>query len=223
MIRVGGAQNFQYDKLPCDWRPKGVSVLDISDIIWQSTYDAHATEYRIPPQVVAAIGGDRSGGATMRQPIKGFDQEGLAQIFRTTTKTSHRPRLRPSAPYIIGGIVGGVTIIGVAGGFVFFYRRRLHTFIRSGQWPRAEMDADGKADAEMEGNPVRLELPAPVKKFHEPYDKPVELCARDSDVPWKELKARDSDVPWEVLDGEGSTPTPPPPWEPPVTDVGVPF
>lgn len=43
--------------LGCDWKVKSVGVLDISDIIWGSVYDAHAPPYEVPSKVVSTIGG----------------------------------------------------------------------------------------------------------------------------------------------------------------------
>ena len=196
----------------------------MSELQWGSVYNAYAPDYRVPTKVVAAIGGDRNGGATATQPVNGFAHEDLAAMFEPPKKEmpSKSGRLRWSTKFIIGGTVGGVSMIAMAASVIFFYRRRLGDSISNREWPRAEIDGNGTAEAEMDAVQVPLELavPGPVK-FIEPYEHPLELCGRDSDVPWRELQPRDSDLPWEEL--EAKTCTPPPPWEPTVTEEGVPF
>ena len=209
MLTVGGHRYFNFTKQTCDWELKGVGVLDMSEVEWGSVYDANATDYRLPVRLVDTIGGDRMGKANMTQPLAGFEKEGLAQMFHGTV-TSKRKK-RSSIPFIVGGTIGGIAFLATIATFVFLYRRRLQNFITGGEWPPAEMDAKGQEKAEMGADPIRQELPpAPVNvKFIEPAPHPVELCVRESDLPWRELQARASD--------------PPPPWEPPVTDEGVPF
>lgn len=221
MITVGGARNFNYDRLPCDWKLKGVGVLDLSEITWGSVYDASDNEYKVPSRVVTTIGGNRDGGATMRQPLNGFDDEGLALMLNGTYAKAKKPaKKRLGGPFIAAYVVGSLAIFAVVGISVYFYRRRLQAAIGSKEWFRAEMDGEGRVEAETtERLPVQ-ELPAPIKCVR-PCSKPVELCARDSDLPWRELGGR-NDMPWNRSNRTSMT-TPPPPWEPPVTDLGIPF
>ncbi|KAL8735875.1 MAG: hypothetical protein Q9181_002653 [Wetmoreana brouardii] len=66
---------------PCDWETKGVGVLDLTSITWGSAYDAHAAAYGVPEKVLATIGGDSTGNATMTTPPAGFADAGLASLF----------------------------------------------------------------------------------------------------------------------------------------------
>ena len=230
MIKSGGARSFKFDSLPCDDRVSGISVLDISDGKWIDSYDSSPQDYLLPTQVVAAIGGNRTGGATKLRPDNGFDQDGLARLFsQKQVQTNRKRRLLPSAPFIIAGVLGSVAIIGVGGTFFFLYRRRLHAFLKTGNWP-AEMDGSDRLEkSEMDASPARTELPGPGVsatpiKYVEPCDQLVELCVSEGDLPWRELPPRESDIPWEELDVKGSFDAElSPAWEPPVTENGVPF
>lgn len=195
-------------------------MLDLSEMTWGSIYNASAHEYRVPNRVVSTIGGSRGGGATLLQPVNGFDDDGLARILNgtwTKPKTDRRKQL--TGPFIVAYAIGGVTIVGFAGLFVYFYRRRLQAAI--GSTFRAEMDGEARVEAETTERLPAQELPV-ASQCIRPCSKPVELCARDSDLPWRELQGRDSRMPWEWSSRTSIT-EPPPPWEPPVTEHGIPF
>ncbi|KAL9600538.1 MAG: hypothetical protein Q9179_003180 [Wetmoreana sp. 5 TL-2023] len=66
---------------PCDWETKGVGVLDLTTITWGSVYNAHAAAYGVPEKVLATIGGDSAGNATLTAPPAGFADAGLASLF----------------------------------------------------------------------------------------------------------------------------------------------
>ncbi|KAL9125788.1 MAG: hypothetical protein Q9217_005056 [Psora testacea] len=215
MITVGGASNMRYDEQPCDWETKGVGVLDMSDVTWGSIFHAGAPPYAVPTRVAAAIGGSGSGGATVRQPVGGFTQEGLARMFNVSWTPPPPPPpaphssasgKRPTTAAIIGGIIGGAVSLGLSISLTFFYRRRIHIFFTGEDLPVPEMDGmsfqemDGKAklEAEMMARNVCWELPA--------YEKPVELGSPSEHGIARGIKAND-----------------PPAWAPPVTDEGIPF
>lgn len=56
MITVGGATTSKV-ATDCDWETKGVGVLDMSSISWGSAYDANASPYTVPDDIVRAVGG----------------------------------------------------------------------------------------------------------------------------------------------------------------------
>lgn len=214
MITVGGARNMNYTKLPCDWEYKGVGVLDMSEVTWGSFFNASAPDYKVPTLLSRTIGGDGDGSASLRQPQAGFDQEGLARMFSvpwipkpgpgSPSNVSSASRRggganQAAAVRIIGGIIGGVTSLGLVGSIIFFYRRRLKGLFIDGSWPFEELDGQTKIEAELETTTKTppCELPA--------YE-PAELSG----------SVRATKEPTSAR-------TPPPRWAPPVTDEGVPF
>ena len=220
MITVGGASNYNYTKLPCDPQTKGVNVFDMSEPGWRSVFDANAPEYEVPTQVTAVIGGTGQGGSTMKEPIGGFEQEGLAQLFGVAwtpkptpqiTKSSDKnsPSDKSFAAPIIGGIVGGVALISITATIAFVYRRRIRCLFTGESWTFEEMDGEGRAEvegrgkmeAEMMANRVCWELAA--------FEGPVELSSN-------EVCGKNDKVVHHMGDD-------PPPWAPPVTDEGIPF
>lgn len=214
MITVGGASNINYTELPCDWEYEGVGVLDMSEVIWGSYFNASASDYKVPTLLSRTIGGDEGGNASLQQPQGGFDQEGLARMFNvpwipkpspgspSNTSSASPPSVgahRAATVPIIGGITGGVASLGLISSVMIFYRRRLKRLFIDGSWPFEELDGQMKAQAELETvtKTPRCELPA--------YE-PAELSG----------SARATMEP--VLPR-----TIPPLWAPPVTDEGVPF
>ena len=220
MITIGGASNYNYTRPPCDPQTKGVNVFDMSEGWWGSVYDAKAPDYEVPAKVTAVIGGTGQGGSTMKEPVGGFDQEGLARMFGVTWTPKPTPLInnpngknnsshQSSAAPIIGGIVGGVALISVTASLTFFYRRRIRSLFTDNAWPFEEMDGEGRVEAdgggkmelEMMANRVCWELPA--------FEKPVELGLNES-------REKDDKTVHNQSDD-------PPPWAPPVTDEGIPF
>ncbi|KAG8527054.1 uncharacterized protein KY384_008483 [Bacidia gigantensis] len=213
MILVGGTNSMNYTE-GCDWHTKGVGVMDMNEIVWGRVYDANAEDYQVPVNVSRRIGGDKNGGAAMRQPTLGFDQEGLAKIFNGTTKaktlqnatvTNTPSKMSPSntisKSIIVCTAVGAVALVGVTGSLVYLYRRGLYQIITKTEWPFVEMDGSGREDVEIMTNSVCWELPA--------MEKPVELAVRCSSSKFREKS--------------GKREVKPPSWVPPVTDEGVPF
>lgn len=48
MITVGGAANDDWHDAPCDWE-----TFDLSDLVWESVYDASAPAYAVPAPIAA--------------------------------------------------------------------------------------------------------------------------------------------------------------------------
>lgn len=64
LLTVGGTSSVGQTKgvsassgLGCDWEVKSVGILDVSDMVWGSVYDAKAPAYKVPQKVVSTIGG----------------------------------------------------------------------------------------------------------------------------------------------------------------------
>ena len=214
MITVGGASNMNYTELPCDWEYKGVGVLDMSEVIWGSFFNASASDYQVPTLVSRTIGGDGDGSASLREPQGGFDQEGLARMFSvpwiprpspgspSNTSSASPPgggTTRAATVPIVGGIIGGVTSLGLISSVMIFYRRQLKRLFIDGSWPFEELDGQMIAQAELEmvTKTPRCELPA-----YEPAE--LSSSTRATMEPTRSKK-------------------PPPRCAPPVTDEGVPF
>lgn len=132
----------------------------------------------------------------MTQPLGGFNQTGLEQLFRAPTNGSSHPVFNPttssptsatsakshpaisasSAPSashpshfiapIAGGVAGGVALLGLAIAG-FFYRKRLRFFVIGGQWPSEELDGEIIVRQEIMDKENICELPA--------TEKPIEL------------------------------------------------
>lgn len=115
--------------------------------IW-AQYQPNLTTYIVPTDILTAVGGHNTGGATKTTPVSGFDAPDLAvqmertaksgtrtatrQVGSTTTKppssSSHTSTPSPSlsAGAIAGIAVGGsvALILALAGCFLVFNRRR---------------------------------------------------------------------------------------------------
>ncbi|KAM0342387.1 hypothetical protein ACHAPU_009574 [Fusarium lateritium] len=114
--------------------------------VW-AQYQPNLTTYVVPTDIVTAVGGSKSGGATKTTPVSGFDAPDLAvQMTRTAvsgTRTATRQvetttrKPQPSAshtnkpsPSLGGGAIAGIAVgCSVAGvlalaGCIFLFRRR---------------------------------------------------------------------------------------------------
>ncbi|KAK4894464.1 hypothetical protein LTR27_007350 [Elasticomyces elasticus] len=119
--------------MQCD--PKeGVALFDLTALTWSSFYNAYAADYQLPNKVVDLIGGSPDGGATMSEPIIGFNR-GVSTMFdppaATTTAitpTSSSPVTEPhhksNVGAIVGGVVGGVAVLCIALGLAIWAMRR---------------------------------------------------------------------------------------------------
>lgn len=56
LITVGGASTWGTGS-PCDWESKGVGILDVNTMIWGSVYTANSSNYEVPDNILAVIGG----------------------------------------------------------------------------------------------------------------------------------------------------------------------
>ena len=165
MLTVGGAANSKLNQTPCDWETKGVGVFDMSAVAWGSVYDANAPDYTVPKLVASKIGSGAGGGgaaASMTQPTEGFDQEGLAQIFKvpykpkrgnSTNSTSPPPSSQPQTSNsnligpVVGGLIGGLVLTGLLAALLWYYRHQIkHLLIGPALLPFFSELGDGRRE-----------------------------------------------------------------------------
>lgn len=205
MLTVGGAENSKLNQAPCDWETKGVGVFDMSAVAWGSVYDANAPDYTVPKLVASKISspsssssssaaGGNGAAAVMTQPKGGFDQEGLARIFKVPFKanggggdagnstgppasSSQLPAPSPNnnnnnnliGP-IIGGVIGGLVLIALLSTLLWYYRDPLkHLLIGQALLPFfSELgDGDGRRNEKKTGT----ELPTDDGKTHHHHNR----------------------------------------------------
>ena len=194
MLTVGGAENIKYNQTPCDWETKGVGVFDMTDLEWGSVYDANAPNYTLPNLVASTIGSVGGGAASMTQPKGGFDQEGLAAIFKipwmangsdtsghdankppvgtnSTLPPSSQPASKNITGSIVGAVVGGLALVGLLSTLLWYYRPQVkRILIGSDIFPFLELgEGREKADTEMPANNISWELSG--------AEKPVEMLS----------------------------------------------
>ncbi|QSZ31600.1 hypothetical protein DSL72_001167 [Monilinia vaccinii-corymbosi] len=141
MLIVGGS--FPKDQSTCDsvnsW---GTHNLDLNEpaantLPW-NTYQPNLTSYAVPLAIIAAVGGFHAGGATMRSPSSGFQDNDLNVYFPKKASAANRTPIRaittatgsstPNcntpeklAPAAIAGmVVGAVGIVGILAACFFF-------------------------------------------------------------------------------------------------------
>ena len=99
--------------------------------------------YKVPSEIISVVGGDSTGGATVTAPVRGWENRDLRVYFQQQATYAARTPTRaiPTATSaadgstgsnkgaIIGGSVGGVIALLLAGLAIFFCirRRRRHS------------------------------------------------------------------------------------------------
>ena len=167
MLVVGGIAPLNNYSLPiwttqvCDNNTmfsQGLAMFSLNDHSWSSNYDpaASAKPYGIHASISKVIGGNATGGSTIRAPISGFNQQALGALLvpNKTKNTStnqdkksakHNPfGMRISVGAAAGIIAAGGTfvILGIAGALYIYTKRR-----RSRTEEAAELSAQ-RAQAE---------------------------------------------------------------------------
>ena len=191
MVSVGGALDVQYSQ--CDWEKKGVSVFDMTNATWSSSYYNVTPDYEMPTAVATTVGATPGAkNVQMSQPAGGFDQRGLADLFSTISNgssagngtssqstTASKDRRREEA--IIAGVLGGVSLVGFGLAAWFYFRQRLRHWWPNQPWKLHEIDgkARKKTSLEIMSQDRALELPINEKPIEmpcpEPRRPPVEL------------------------------------------------
>ncbi|KAI4179318.1 MAG: hypothetical protein L6R41_007914 [Letrouitia leprolyta] len=154
MLVVGGVEPvddvpFPSGNLGCDHNPKfdqGLGIFSLNADTWVTNYDPEpgAAPYQIHPSISKVIGGNATGGATLRSPMDGFSVPGLSSLLglkdENGSQTSTQPRPPPEQPgpktsatknsrplsntAIAGVVVGSVGVLIVLTRYSFLYRRR---------------------------------------------------------------------------------------------------
>ncbi|CAN9342729.1 unnamed protein product [Alternaria alternata] len=114
MIRIGGsldADTYAFettgqlpvlDTLRCD-QQGGVALFDLSDL---------------PTKLVERIGGTRSGGATVVEPVSGYDHPAISVMFNRPAATSSFPISPVHPDGIKSGHIAGAVVGAVGGSFI---------------------------------------------------------------------------------------------------------
>ncbi|KAL8651289.1 MAG: hypothetical protein Q9210_003334 [Variospora velana] len=179
MLSVGGAPTTNETTGPCDWQTKGINVFDLSNITWSSKYvNSTKKDYEVPAKVIARIGGNGQGNATVKAPAEGFAASGLAQIGGSTfvvplaASPPEPKRLIPNRvrrTIIACASVGGAIFVGLMILIAWLFRRWVRRIFVGDLSERLEMDGKGRNDSELPGQAVFWELPG---------SGPAELCSQ---------------------------------------------
>ena len=115
----------------------GVHVFDTYDWEFKNEFDPDNKVSRVPPTIYKLVGGNETGGATLKQPQEGWDDEDLGTIFsirnellpdevqspEPTENVTFSPTgppdpgdepphiNKPRQSAIIGGVVGGCVVV----------------------------------------------------------------------------------------------------------------
>ncbi|KAL8974737.1 MAG: hypothetical protein Q9197_001029 [Variospora fuerteventurae] len=169
MLSVGGAPTTNETTGPCDWQTKGINVFDLSNITWSSQYvNSTKKDYEVPAKVIARIGGNGQGNATVKAPAEGFAASGLAQIWGSTfvvpsaASPPEPKRLIPNRvrrTIIACASVGGAIFVGLMILIAWLFRRWVRRIFVGDLSEHLEMDGNGRNDSELPGQAVFWELP----------------------------------------------------------------
>lgn len=88
MITIGGLLQSNYSTTNCDWEYMGVAILDLSEFIWGSVFDANAAPYQVFSNISEVIGGDANGSAKALLPSGGWSNVQLASLMTGSANTS---------------------------------------------------------------------------------------------------------------------------------------
>lgn len=152
MLVIGGS--YANDTKNCDVPSiQGAHNMNLGEqneekAMW-ARYQNKLTTYHVPTDIVTAIGGSSTGGATKTTPVSGFDAPDLEVLMERTAKAGTRKPTRATSTNTespsssgkddssssslstgaIAGIAVGCSVAGIlalAGCGFFFYRRRKH-------------------------------------------------------------------------------------------------
>ncbi|EKG14748.1 Galactose oxidase/kelch beta-propeller [Macrophomina phaseolina MS6] len=170
MIVLGGIvnENGTESDHVCDSQLAPLRILNLATMTWQKSFDASA-RYTVPEDVSRVIGGDGSGGATIRQPDGGFNDTAVASIFAKTvsravstatssaaassTNSSSSDPASSNTGAIVGGVVGGVVGLALICLIVWLVMRKKRSAAKGQMVPQMDEGAYGHpADVYGSGN-----------------------------------------------------------------------
>ena len=127
-----------------------VHVFDTYDWEFKSEFDPDNKESKVPLPIVGLVGGNNTGGATLKQPKAGWDDPALGPIFlkrnellpdtsssfnitfptnlpsgETTGETHNTAKINKVA--IIGGVVGAISVVTLICGALLFVWKKQQT------------------------------------------------------------------------------------------------
>ncbi|KAI9892631.1 MAG: hypothetical protein M1814_001324 [Vezdaea aestivalis] len=155
-----------------------IRVFDTAQLIWKTTFDpSPSTPYSVPKIVSDVIGGNASGGATIKSPFGGWPSAQLETIFSkmpsTPSPTSVPLVYRPIASSKSRLPVGAIASIAIASFFVlffaalaFFWRRRAHKRAAQAARDAATVTVNWSTDSKHPSNlqsSYASEMPSPVQ------------------------------------------------------------
>lgn len=157
MLVVGGVEpvddvQFPSGILGCDHNPKfnqGLGIFSLNAHTWVTNYDPEpgAAPYQIHTSISKVIGGNATGGATLRSPKNGFSTPGLSSLLvakdengnqtsaqpqptsvqrgpKTPKTKNPRPLSNAAIAGIVVGSVGGLLLIVLTRYFILYRRQR---------------------------------------------------------------------------------------------------
>jgi hypothetical protein len=107
----------------CDYTPSyGTHNMDLGKLsgkAWND-YELNITNYAVPPEIIAIVGGSSSGGATATAPAAGFNNSDLSVYFgqhavaasRTPTRAIPTPTNTHSSKGLPTGAIAGIAVGG---------------------------------------------------------------------------------------------------------------
>ncbi|RPA77492.1 hypothetical protein BJ508DRAFT_417029 [Ascobolus immersus RN42] len=150
----------------CDKDTKPGQLLDLTTGQWGRRFDVEK-RYEVPDAVYASIGGDSTGGATMKEPREGFVDPALKALFvqkqtspgksssggpeeveDTGSTTGKKSKGLPTSG-IVGVVVGVIAVLLLLGLVAFLIRRRKKKARYSYEGPISE--SQGHVVGELEG------------------------------------------------------------------------
>lgn len=129
-----------------------VHIFDTYDWEFKPEFDPDNKGSKVPPTIFNLVGGNETGGATLRQPTAGWDYEALGTIFSVRnqpvseeetqfpppnlniTSPTRSPQASPwveiqqatksNKNAIIGGVIGSLCMVGLSTGILIFFVKR---------------------------------------------------------------------------------------------------
>ncbi|KAL5331048.1 hypothetical protein ACEPPN_000577 [Leptodophora sp. 'Broadleaf-Isolate-01'] len=157
----------------CDQK-EDVALFDLSALTWGSFFDAYAPQYQVPKSVVDTIGGSGDGGATITQPVGGFDHAAILTMFNpptiippTVTPPLKTPDTHPhhegNAGDIAGAVIGAAVGLAIVIGLNVWILRRKSGKDRYQVSPPQELTGES-IRRELAATPPCQELPAEMRQ-----------------------------------------------------------
>jgi len=122
MFVVGGQGNYKDIRFP---RGRSLEVLNLNKLVWQDKYTpGEWSKYEIPPQVTAAGDPSKPAGNMNSSLAALFTQDYQREIVNWYPYTAIRAGSKSILGPVLGGVLGGVTLVAAAFGFWLWRRRQ---------------------------------------------------------------------------------------------------